>query len=100
MVENKKLPRVLIIDDELLQRKIVGQQLLELGFSSESVASAAEGIDLLQREPNWGREITTQIETRTTICPFCALSAMDTTCVREYCSRCLGEVYYSIMYSL
>jgi two-component system, NtrC family, response regulator AtoC len=50
MIENKTLPRVLIIDDELLQRKIVGQQLLQLGFVSESVATAAEGIDLLQKK--------------------------------------------------
>lgn len=48
MSEKKLPPRVLIVDDEILQRKIVSQQLLKLGCMSEAVATAADAVELLQ----------------------------------------------------
>lgn len=48
MSEKKLPPRVLIVDDEILQRKIVSQQLLKLGFASEAVATAADAVEVLQ----------------------------------------------------
>ena len=48
MSEKKLPPRVLIVDDEMLQRKIVAQQLLKLEFASEGVATAAEALQILQ----------------------------------------------------
>lgn len=41
-------PRVLIVDDEPIQRKIVGQQLSRLGVISETAATAAEALEILQ----------------------------------------------------
>ena len=40
--------RVLVVDDELLQRKIINQKLLDLGLFAETVQSAAEALQLLQ----------------------------------------------------
>lgn len=42
------LSRVLVVDDELLQCKIISQQLLELGLFAETVQSAAKALQLLQ----------------------------------------------------
>ncbi|HXG85782.1 MAG TPA: hypothetical protein VNI84_17315 [Pyrinomonadaceae bacterium] len=41
MSENKQIPRVPVVDDEILQRKIVTRQLARLGFVSEAVGNAA-----------------------------------------------------------
>ena len=40
--------RVLIVDDELIQRKIVTQQLVQFGFICESAADAGEAMQILQ----------------------------------------------------
>ncbi len=48
MSENQQSPRVLVIDDEMLQRKIVSRQLLELGFISETADTAGKALELLQ----------------------------------------------------
>ncbi|MDQ6788110.1 MAG: sigma-54 dependent transcriptional regulator [Acidobacteriota bacterium] len=48
MSEKHQLPRVLVVDDEILQRKIVSQQLQRLDFASEAVATAAEALQILQ----------------------------------------------------
>jgi len=48
MSEKKLPPRVLIVDDEILQRKIVTQQLLKLEFASEAAATAADAVQILQ----------------------------------------------------
>lgn len=47
---NKQILRVLVIDDEPLQRKIVERQLQQLGFGAETAATAAEGLELLQKK--------------------------------------------------
>jgi two-component system response regulator AtoC len=40
--------RVLVIDDELLQRKIIGHQLSELKFVADTARNATEGLQILQ----------------------------------------------------
>lgn len=48
MAQNKLSPRVLIVDDELLQRKIVARQIELLDFICETAANAAEAMEILQ----------------------------------------------------
>ncbi len=48
MSEKKQSLRVLVVDDEMLQRKIVSRQLFELGFISDDADTAAKAIELLQ----------------------------------------------------
>jgi DNA-binding NtrC family response regulator len=48
MSDNKQAPRVLVIDDEMLQRKIVSRQLTQLGFVSDVAETAAKALELLQ----------------------------------------------------
>ena len=40
--------RVLVIDDEPLQRRIIGRQLAKLGFVPETARNAAEGLEILR----------------------------------------------------
>lgn len=47
---NLTTPRVLIVDDELIQRKTVGHQLSRLGFTFETAATATEALDILRRK--------------------------------------------------
>lgn len=48
MIQNKSAPRVLVVDDELLQRKIALQQLGQLDFVGEAAATAAEALEILK----------------------------------------------------
>ncbi len=50
MSEKKQSLRVLVVDDEMLQRKIVSRQLAELGFTSDDADTAAKAIELLQNK--------------------------------------------------
>lgn len=43
-------PRVLVVDDELLQRKIVSRQLAELGFAADTADTAVAALERLQKK--------------------------------------------------
>ena len=43
--------RVLIVDDELAHRKVLAVMLEEVGLTCQTAVSAAEALDLLQRQP-------------------------------------------------
>jgi CheY-like chemotaxis protein len=48
MSELKAIVRVLIVEDEPLQRKIITEQLRRLNFVCEAAASGAEAFEILQ----------------------------------------------------
>lgn len=50
MTNGRKSSRVLVVDDELIQRKVAVRQLEKLGFDSDAVETAAEALELLQKK--------------------------------------------------
>ena len=46
----KQTPRIMVVDDELLQRKIVSRQLAELEFAVETAETAAAALEMLQKK--------------------------------------------------
>ncbi|MEZ5427068.1 MAG: sigma-54 dependent transcriptional regulator [Pyrinomonadaceae bacterium] len=50
MIVHNRLIRVLVIDDELLQRKFVSRQLEQLKFTFETATSAADGLEALRKK--------------------------------------------------
>ncbi|MGI8556220.1 MAG: response regulator [Pyrinomonadaceae bacterium] len=50
MKDGRQAPRVLVVDDEIIQRKVVGRQLARLEFIFDAAATAGEALELLRQK--------------------------------------------------